>query len=199
MRNEKAQIARLEESIRSLRKQINEVLASPYPFTLRPLRIHPDGEGEIYAEFEAFSNKYIYGITLTTGILPDKTAAVMGDVVFADESGEITVTGKGDAFRVMATVIEITKQIVNDSALMKRYIEATSPKGAAKPPFTIDILTFSAHEPSRRKLYERVARTVPGYTIVKKQEGYFTLLSDKIPAEKKELLKDLIGNLDLVV
>lgn len=190
---QKRKISVLERKINSLKRQINEVLASPYPFTMKPLKITSYGEGLIQAEFEASSSTYLYIISLKAATISDGDVAVIGNIDFADEEGSVTITGKGDAFRVMATIVEITKQIVNDQGMIKKFLESTPAAEAAKPPYIVDILTFTAFEQSRRKLYERIARTVPGYTVVKKEGVDFTLLSDKIPAEKKQVLKDLLG------
>jgi hypothetical protein len=189
----KTRIQILEKQIKDIRHQINEVLASPYPFTVKPLKINAYGEGEIHATFETFSSEYLYVMSLKAATIGDDMVTVIGNVDFADDEGSVTITGKGDAFRVMATVVEITKQVVNDQSTVKRFLESTPHADIAESPYIVDMLTFTAFEQSRRRLYERIARTVPGYTIVKKEGVDYTLLADKVPAEKKRVLKDLLG------
>jgi len=67
------------------------------------------------------------------------------DVEFSIQD-EFGVTGQGDAKAILATAANAIKE----------YIANNSP----------DFITFSADEPSRRKLYSRMAGRLPGYSSV---------------------------------
>ena len=76
-----------------------------------------------------------------------------------DIEGMYAVTGTGDSFRVMATVIDI----------MRAFIATEHPSE----------IRFSAKERSRRKLYERllalVSKHIPGYRGVAKYAGEYAI------------------------
>lgn len=69
------------------------------------------------------------------------------NIVFSDESGDTTITGKGKAFEVFSNVVPAVTS----------YVQHEKP----------EVMTFQAHDESRQKLYNRLVSTVLGTN-----EGY---------------------------
>lgn len=180
-------IQRLEESIKSLRKQINEVLASPYPFKLNRPEESFSGY-EVVAEFASAAANYFYNMEIYPVEVEDDEPAIVAEISFVDEQGSFNVTGKGDAFRVMATVLEITKKILNDDLTVATIIDDILP-GTDREPY-IDVITFTSitSEHSRMKLYKRIAQSTPGFTYMGGREGSFYIVNNKIEPERKQAI-----------
>lgn len=192
--NTRRKIQHLQERINNLKSKINEVLSSPYPFTIDTVDVGIY-EAEVSASFTSAGSEYMYTMLLEPMIL-GKDIVLVGEVIFADEDNEVKLTGKGDAFRVMATVIEITRKLLTDQSIVGRYTKALSHDfSESKIPSSIEAVKFSADpsEISRLKLYERIAKNLPGFTLITKTyDGDFFLLSNKTPTRKKQKVKNEI-------
>lgn len=182
------QVAQLRKMITE-QKKIDEVLASPYDYTTR---ISGDA---IVSEFSSMSGRYVYKMHLNPTYVNDDIV-VVGDIEFADDEGKLKITGKGDAFRIFATVLTITKEVANNEQLIARIIRNMTEKGAEIPKY-VGLLLFAAdlREPSRFKLYQRLAKNAQGYSLVKIQKGAFVLASDKMPIEKREKAVKTLGRI----
>jgi hypothetical protein len=94
----------------------------------------------------------------------------------------------------MATVMDITNKILNNTAIIKSVIEGMAWEemipDADREPF-IDALTFSSvtTEPSRLKLYRRISKSIPGYTFVGERDGDFYLVNNKVDPERRNEIK----------
>jgi hypothetical protein len=181
-----AQISQLKKKIAEQRR-INEVLASPYKFIIRTV------DRYIKAKFSAAAADYTYHMMLQH-VIVNGELVIVGNIVFTDENDGITLTGKGDAFKVLATVLEITKQAVRDRQAINRYRHNKVDEEVENIPDHIEVLTFSADvdEPSRVRLYEKLARSTPGYTLVRVEDGDFIVVSNKMPQEKVKDVLDAI-------
>lgn len=189
--NKLRQLRYLEEEVKNLRGMINEILTSPYSYDIDEIDWGQWG-AEISASFTSASIGYNYTMVVSYTTVDDDVVLI-GAIEFADEDDELKLTGKGDAFRVMATVIDISRDIVTHKNIINKFVDSVVKSNERKDydtPQSIEILTFSASmaEPSRVRLYERIAKSIPGYRLVSKRDGLFFLLSDKMPAEKQENL-----------
>jgi hypothetical protein len=171
-----------------------EVLASPYPYSIRQAK-----GNVITATFETPAGLgYRYFMTLTPKLFKDGTVAVEGDVRFSDEGGRTGVTGEGDAFRIMATVLDITKKLASKTLMVWDFLSdeygedflRTIEDRDGQIPRKVEILEFSAdpEEPSRVRLYRRLAKSIPGYSVFESGVGDFTLIANNILDKKQEIL-----------
>lgn len=172
---------------------LNEVLASPYPYKIR----QPDEE-VLSASFETLAGVgYRYIMILSAQFFDDGSVAVKGDVRFSDEKGRIKLTGEGDAFKIMATVLEITRKLANNSAVIWQFLvneidedtfDDMEEQGLI--PKKIEILEFQAasEEPSRVRLYRRITKSVPGYNVFEPKTGEFFLIANTIMNKKQEII-----------
>lgn len=83
------------------------------------------------------------------------------EIIF-DRNGSVDITNKGQAFKILATVVKITKDFINKE----------------KPKYLI----FSAKEQSRVRLYDRFAKGLSmfGYKILSKnKDGMFSATSNE--------------------
>ena len=128
----------------SIKESINEVADQPY-------KTFSKGES-----MGAFKAKFIAkGSLIQVNITPYTRDKKIVDVGFFDATDDknptIDMTGKGDAFRIFATV----------GAIVKDYVAKNDP----------DVLTFSGktRDPSRIRLYDLIAKNIgkylPGYKL----------------------------------
>jgi hypothetical protein len=141
--------------------QINELMDQPYRFMpLGQLR----GKAKYAFETDA-GNVYIVDI-----VYPEGEATIGFGLKDLKSTGRLDkVQGTGDAMRVFSTVVEIVKQFVEKVQPPKIHFDAAS------------------NEPSRIKLYQRMAmsvdRALPNYTFVGQEPGEHTV---KFTLAKKE-------------
>lgn len=111
------------------------------------------------------------GVTYAMGVVPISGHEIPIDITFANTDdgkvdiefmvgGKFNLTGKGGAAQVFATVVNAVKQFI-----------AEHPK--------ISIITFTAHEQSRAKMYDTLAKRVS------KQVGWHVIPYDEMIANPK--------------
>jgi hypothetical protein len=153
-------------------KHINEAFNNPYPLS-------HDNKGS-YGQWSFVTDDDIFYLcTFNFGeeILDDSSKLKYLIITFETESGEMNLTGTGDAFRVLASVIQAAR---NES---KKFKEA-------------DYINFAAagSEPSRQKLYTRFTK------ILKKMYKFKYTREWNIKADKyyflsyRDILSDVIKN-----
>ena len=156
--------------------------------------------GERFLLFEAFTSPYDWWISgkdadgvnaeFATGdgrnieVLASKYTGndSVAELEFSDAE-QYGVTGQGDAFRIFSTIVSIAKAMLAN----KRY--------------GIKVLTFSASEPSRRKLYARMLkRLAKPYSVAridgvdkKKQERFAVAKAKDLPNVETALLGSDLG------
>lgn len=176
--------------------RLNEVLASPYPYELRMVDVGHDLIAE--ATFESEGGLYTYHMVLYTLRFKDGDLAIQGNIIFTDEDEDITLTGRGDAFRVMATVLAITRKIGNNKSVINQYLKKhlgnedfQNLESEGKIPDKVGVLKFSADEdePSRVRLYRRITKSLSGYNVFEPKVGVFYLIVDTLLNKKQEIIK----------
>lgn len=188
-------------------QQLKEVLTRPYPYRILGHQIFVQ-RARVVAEFESAGSDYKYYMDLyplELYAIPDVGVSIAGVVVFEDiVDRTIRVTGKGDAFKVLATVIEITKELVTNTNLIQDVIErivgARIPEKEKDKVTAVEALVFeaSAEEPSRVRLYDRIVRNTPGYTLVQKVDEAYILIKNGLDNDRqrkilKAIREELVG------
>lgn len=119
-----------------LEKMLSESLTSPIPYEWE--RVTPKNAT---ASFNVDDKKYIVSFSLSENVSTRLRGNIISDVDFVmkDDNGSYytDITGTGNSFKIFSTVIQIIKEFISKN--------------------NVDILTFSAEEPSRKKLYLRLA------------------------------------------
>lgn len=177
--------------------KIFEVLDKPYSHNIDNIKYAQGvrSNATITANFDSEHSKFEYVMMISDVKIPGDIA-IVGTITFQDAVDEtIRLTGKGEAFRVLATVHEITKHIVNDPLILKDYVSkiySNAPQEAKDKTRFVEVLTFSASrdEPSRVKLYERLAKRIRGFSIARQSQTEHILISDKTDLERKSEILD---------
>ncbi len=148
--------------------KLNEVMDNPFNWKLDSIR----RDGELYtfeASFETDEGiEYEYNFNFDLSVAKDKLL-LGGDIVFANEDVEfeksVDVTGDGNAFRVFATVLDITNTVFKKkdklfSEIDEKYVKMDYSDDVFDRFDLIDdyigFIKFSASGGSKVKLYDKI-------------------------------------------